>query len=75
MIAGVKSALENRVAQVYVTDFGDVRIYPFTNVKDAQNFLSCYFMDYDVTEHLHSDNVWDMNRSKKWRISLTWREV
>ena len=28
MIAGVKYVYVNRVEQVYVTDLGDVRIYP-----------------------------------------------
>ena len=35
MIAGVKSVSGNRVAQVYVTDFGDVRIHPLPHIREA----------------------------------------
>ena len=57
MISVVKSESGNRMSQVYVIEFGDIRIYPFPNRKDSQTSLYCYFMDYVVTEKLHSDNA------------------
>ena len=44
MIAGVRSALGNKVAQVYVTEFGDVSIYHSSHGKYARTSVSCYFI-------------------------------
>ena len=39
-ISGVKCASGNRVAQVYVTDFGDVRIHPLAHRIEVHTSLS-----------------------------------
>ena len=48
MVGGVKYAYGDRVAQVYVTYFGDVRIYPVAHRRESNTWLSFYFMDSDV---------------------------
>ena len=58
MISGVNPASGNRLSQLYVTDFGDVMIYPFPKRKDAHTDLSLYFVNSGVPEHLHSDHSW-----------------
>ena len=58
MISVVKFASGNRVAQVHVTYLGDVIIYPLAHRKEAHTLLSCYFMNYGVPDHVHSDNAW-----------------
>ena len=45
MIAGVKYMYGDRVAQVYVTDFGDVRKYLMAHRREAHTVLSRYLMD------------------------------
>ena len=65
MIAGVNSALGNRVAQVYVTDFGYFRGYPFPNRNNSHTSLSCYLIDSGVTEQIKLDNSWEITRGEK----------
>ena len=70
MTSGVRSASVNKVAQVYVVDFGDVIIYPMAHMKDAHIYLCFYFVDTGVPEHLHSENDWGIPKSKKWKKIL-----
>ena len=67
MIEGVKCAPGNRVAQVYVMDFGNIRIYTLAHRREDHTSLSWYFMDAGLIEHLHSDNEWEITRSSKWK--------
>ena len=53
MIAGIKSLSVNRVDQVYVTDFEDVRIYTLPQRQDSHTSLPWYYMDAGVPVHLH----------------------
>ena len=48
MISGIKYASRNRVAQVYVTGFGDVIIYALAHRREAHTSLYRYFMDSGV---------------------------
>ena len=70
MIVGAKTVPCNRVAEVYVTDFGEVRIYTLSHRREAHTSLSWYFMDSGVPEHIHSYIEWEMNRSNKWKKVL-----
>ena len=65
MISGTKYASENRVDQVYLTGFGDVRIYLLLYRKEYHTSLSWYFINTGVPEHLHLDNAWEMTKSSK----------
>ena len=65
MIASIKSASVDRVAQVYITDFSDVGIYPLDHRRENHTSLSRYFMDYGATDHLHSENVWETTKIVK----------
>ena len=58
IITGIKSVSGNRVTQVYVTGFCDVKMFPLTHRIEARSLLSWYFIYDGVTEHIHSDNTW-----------------
>ena len=70
MIAGMKSSSGNRLAQVYITDFGYTRIHHFPYRKYADKLLYPYFMDYGIIEQLHSDNAWDTTKGSKQKSIL-----
>ena len=70
MIAGMKSASGNRLAQVYVTNLGDIRINPLPHKKDSHTPLSRYFVDSGVKEHPHRDNACKMTNHSKWKNIL-----
>ena len=70
MISGVNFASDKKFDQVYVTDFGGVRIYPLPYIRDYHTSLYQYFLYSSVTYHLQLDNAWYITRSSKWNIFL-----
>ena len=58
----------NRVAQVYVTGFGDVKTHPLEHRGESNTLLFRYFVDAGVQDHIQSENSWvitNRNRCKK----------
>ena len=55
---------------MFLTDFGDVRIYPMSQRKDAHTSLPYIFIDFGVPELIHSDNAWEIIKSKEWKKIL-----
>ena len=53
MLTGVKYTSSNKIAQVYVTYFDDVRIYHLEHRRASHKPLSRYFMDSGVPENIH----------------------
>ena len=70
MISGVNFASDKKFDQVYVTDFGGVRIYPLPYIRDYHTSLYQYFLYSSVTYHLQLDNAWYITRSSTWNIFL-----
>ena len=60
MIAGVRFALVNKLAQVYAMDFVDVMIYHMAHRKETHMSLSCYLIDDAVPTNLQSYNGYEM---------------
>ena len=70
MLSGVEYIPGNRVVQLYVTYFVYVRIYLFPHRKYAHKCLSCFFVDYGVTDHLKFYNALDMTKRSNWENIL-----
>jgi hypothetical protein len=73
MMSGVKSIRGHVCAQVIVTDFHDITVYPLTSKKEAYVGISQYFVDRGVPSQLHSDNAREMTTKAEWKKTL-WDE-
>ena len=70
MMSGVKSIRGNTCAQLMVTDFYDVTLYPLKSKRKAHVAMDRYFIDRGVPTHIHSDNAKEMTTSGKWKKCL-----
>ena len=67
MISGVKCVYRNKFAQVYVTDFGALRIYFLVHIREAHTSLSQNFIHAGVSDYLHSENSWEITNIREWK--------
>ena len=70
MMSGVTSIRGNVCAQVIVTDFHDITVYPLKSKKQAYVGISQYFVERGVLGQLHSDNAREMTTKSEWRKTL-----
>ena len=73
MMSGVKSMRGNVCAQVIVTDFHDITVYPLKSKMKAYVGISRYFVERGVPGQLHSDNAREMTEKAAWKKAL-WDE-
>lgn len=70
MLSSVKSVRGNKAAQLFVTEFGDVTVYPVKQRREAYTALSKYFINRGIPEHLHADNALELTKAKNWKKVL-----
>ena len=64
---GIKSTRGNKTAQISVTDFGYVQVFPMYYKKDAHQELLRYFEKTVVPTLMHTDNAKELSTAKGWR--------
>ena len=64
----VKYVQGNKACQIFVTNFGDVKVYPFNNKGAVHMALYQYFKDVGVPAYLH------MKMIKRWNQVINGRE-
>ena len=68
MFSSVKSVWGNKACQIFVTDFGDVKVYLLKNKGEAHMVVSQYFKGVAMYKSLHIDHAKYMdliNKQKK----------
>ena len=70
MMSSVKSMRGNVCAQVIVTDFHDITVYPLKSKMKAYVGISRYFVERGVPGQLHSDNAREMKMKAEWKKTL-----
>ena len=63
---GIKSTRGNKTAQIFVTDFGDVQVFPMHSKKDAHQVLLRYFQEIGVPTSMHADNAKELSTAKEF---------
>ena len=64
---GMKSTRGNKTAQIFVTDFGDLQVFPMHSKKDAHRALLRYFQETGVPTSMHANNATELSCAKAWR--------
>ena len=64
---GIKSTRGNKTAQISVTDFGYVQVFPMYYKKYAHQELLRYFQETGVTTLMHADKAKELSTEKGLR--------
>ena len=64
---GIKSMRGKKTAQIFVTDFRDVQVFPINSKKDAHQALLRYFLEIGVPRSMHADNATELGTAKAWK--------
>ena len=64
---GINSMRGKKTAQIFVTDFGDVQVFPMHSKKDAHQALLIYFQETGLPISMHDDNSKEISTAKGWR--------
>ena len=70
MFSSVKYIRGKKAYQMFVTEFGDFKVYPLKNKGDSHMDLSQYFKEVGVHISLHMENSEDMDVRNKWKKVL-----
>ena len=54
------------MAQIFVTDFGDVQVFPMHSKKDAHQSLLRYFQEIGVPTSMHAGSAKELSTKKVW---------
>ena len=61
--------------QMFVTEFGDIQVYPLKNKDDYHMALYQYSKEIGVPTSLQMDNTKDMDVRKKWKKVLAREDI
>ena len=63
----INSTRGKKMAQIFVTDFGDVQVFPMHSKKDAHQSLLRYFQEIGVPTSMHAGSAKELSTKKVWR--------